>query len=234
MFVRSGNLNFFDISEQATKTCIPSENIIIHGIVVDFRIYCCLDSFEDKVQIQEFIQFKPKIELVAMIQELQTFKQFGYNHAKLWLENTTYSPKNNWNNLMSNLPYDLNLKFIMDPKESNATQMTIGGLELYLSRYLALALNATMTFVKTHRFEKEQATGMYTTLTGDVLAQSDHRWTAVSPTTGTVRPIDSPIFSVSGMAMISCKELKSLKIADVIHIFQLKVSKNLIFKFLKN
>lgn len=153
-----------------------------------------------------------------MCEELPLYASYGYKHANIWLDNVTYSQN-------SHCEKESVIKFMVDPKPKTVTQIAISGIELYLSQYLTLALNASMKFVKVTWFSKEQVTGFYFDLPGDVIVDASHPFSAYNPMSGTIRPIQSPIFVVASFGMISVKKLKSLQMSDVIHIFQIEARK---------
>lgn len=152
-----------------------------------------------------------------MCQLLQTSLFHGYKQSIVQLDNVTYSLKS---------PCDSNssIKFLLDPKPPTSTKMILGGLEFHLSHYLAKALNVSMKFLKMKRYPEEQSNGMYNELNGDVIADSHHAWSAISPMTQTVRPLQSPIYSFGGFGLISVNKMAALTMSDVIHIFRLNVS----------
>lgn len=153
-----------------------------------------------------------------MCQPFKTFRFFGYRYA-----NFSFSENENLNCYCAhNDSSCLNpIKLIFHHEGEN---FITGGLMLFLSQYLSLALNMSIRFVREiHLKEVNYTTGIYNEINGDIFANNRYGLMMTNFALDIIRPIASPLFYDSSIALMSIQKPNAISISEILHIFDIKV-----------
>lgn len=155
-----------------------------------------------------------------MCQELKIATRFGYSEALV----------NNESSYVSNLNCD-SIKTL----ESNSVKvicrfddekLAVSGWALHLSIYLSKALNSSMRFIRAEHPDMDdtmESLEVSNVDDGDVYSV-DEFWPAYNLLTGIPYAISSPMSDMVGGGILSLPKAKSMDTADVIQVFDFKVS----------
>lgn len=160
-----------------------------------------------------------------MCEQLQILRRDGYKQANVWF-NVSYV----WNHKCLNTCYPSINFFARSGRGENFAR--IHGPELYITDYLATALNMSMKFLKLNRLKKlNKETSMYFDMSnGDVISSSLYNFAPTHPSLKKIRPLVTPIYAPDYyVAIMSPARYDDLTIYELLKLFQTEVWLHILF-----